>query len=135
MKINTWYLKNKEIIDIYYDHIISFINDNKFEINSDDATFFKIFVKMLYNRYQYDYKKEDYIYDINEEEEYIYYDIKYSEGIIDLYNILKNISIHYKFYIFDDKLSTDLNYFIFNNIIFNICNEDLIEINDNFNEY
>ena len=90
---------------------------------------------MLYNRYQYDYKKEYYIYGINEENEYIYYDMKYSEDIIDLYNILKNISIHYKFYIFDDKLSTDLNYFIFNNIIFNIYNEDLIEINDNFNEY
>ena len=135
MKINTWYLKNKEIVNICYDHLTSFVVYNNFEVNSDDVTFFKQFVKMLYNRYQYDYKKEYYIYDINKENEYIYYDMKYSEDIIDLYNILKNISIHYKFYIFDDKLSTDLNYFIFNNIFFDIYNEDIIDINDNFNEY
>ena len=135
MNINTWYLNNKEIINICYDHLISFIIYNYFEINSDDISFFKQFVKMLYNRYQHDYKKEDYIYDINKENEYIYYDMKYSEDIIDLYKTFKNISIHYKFYIFDDKLSTDLNYFIFNNIIFDIYNEDLIEINDNLNEY
>ena len=59
--------------------------------------------------------------------------MKYSEGIINLYNTLKKISIHYKFYIFDSKLSIDLNYFIFNNLIFEIYIEDILE--NNYNEY
>tara|TARA_R110002074_G_scaffold204750_2_gene373098 strand:+ start:7325 stop:7726 length:402 start_codon:yes stop_codon:yes gene_type:complete len=133
MEINKWYLKNKEIIDICYDHIISFIHGNQFKLTCDNTAFFKIFVKMLYNRYLNDYKKNDYIYNIEKEEEYTYYDMKYSEGIINLYNTLKKISIHYKFYIFDSKLSIDLNYFIFNNLIFEIYIEDILE--NNYNEY
>ena len=133
--LNKWLnTKNKytntkiiNIIDILFEYLYDYIqNNNELELQTDKNTFYKYFINFLYHEYLYPIKKIQYICtDKTFEDKYFdsqlfileYFELKYSEEIIDIYLEFKRIMYNYNFDLFNHKNDTSypLLLFIFYN--------------------
>jgi len=127
--MNTWYYKNKSIINFIYPIVYNFIlYSDKLKFKYDNKKTFTNFVLLLYERYYKDINEYKYIHISNTDaDDYTYFDLTYNNDIINLFTEIKNNCILDKFTIFENKTSNSLNYFIFNNTYIDNEYDDYVE--------
>lgn len=116
----------KDLLEIIFEYIYNFIiNENEIHLYTDKNSLFKNFCKFIYNQYVLNYKI-NYIhnekntpddYQENLEILFDYFNCKYSEDIINIYSIIKNITQNYNLSLFHNINDTSFPFseFIFYN--------------------
>jgi hypothetical protein len=120
---------NKEILDNLLNHILDFVNRNS------ELYFVNDFSSLKINFYNFVYHKKE--ININNDEKFNVFSMKHTSDISDLYLHLKNIAKSYNSQIFHHKNnnSYDLLCFIFQNIDFDLIEQEDINDNENEDEY
>ena len=134
-----WVLKNIDMINLFFDKLIIFIEKNNEEIQliTNEYSLYKKFYRFLYKNYILKKYKDNVILDNN----FDYFETMYCSDIIDLFNEFKSISYGFTNDIFKNINDPfDLIIFIYDNIellndyndLENILDE---EEYDEYNEY
>ena len=138
MEKYIWMNKNIEMIYHFIDELMFFINDNdkEFKLNTDIESFYEYFANFLYDIYYLNLYSGQINYDNN----FDYFDTKFSSEIIDLFSNMKNIAYGFTNDIFKHNNNAyDLIEFIYENIKleedFNDIKEELSEDDEQNEEY
>jgi len=134
-----WVLNNIDMINLFFDKLIIFIEKNNEEIQliTNEYSLYKKFYRFLYKNYILKKYKDNVILDNN----FDYFETMYCSDIIDLFNEFKSISYGFTNDIFKNINDPfDLIIFIYDNIellndyndLENILDE---EEYDEYNEY
>ena len=134
-----WVLKNIDMINLFFNKLIIFIekNNNEFQLITNEYSLYKKFYRFLYKNYILKKYHDNVVLDNN----FDYFETMYCSDIIDLFNDFKNISYGFTNDIFKNINDPfDLIIFIYDNIellndyndLENILDE---EEYDEYNEY
>ena len=110
-----WVLNNIDMINLFFDKLIIFIEKNNEEIQliTNEYSLYKKFYRFLYKNYILKKYKDNVILDNN----FDYFETMYCSDIIDLFNDFKNISYGFTNNIFKNINDPfDLIIFIYENI-------------------
>ncbi len=90
MNFNDWFDENQELISIMYQKLVDLIDTwHDVVFLSDKTSCFQHFVKTVYNEYVYELLSSNHELD---EESSVYFEMKYTEDITDLYIEFKTMS-------------------------------------------
>jgi len=140
----------KDLFEYLYDYINNINNINNMELllTTDKDSFFKYFLKFIYNEY-FLHKNMDYIvlnekniidkteYYENLEELFEYFNLKYSEDILNIFIYFKKMSNIYNVSLFNSKNDTSYPFieFIFYNYDINETEIEESDLNEDDSDY
>lgn len=133
MNFNDWFQENKEILSLMYQRLVNLI-DTWCDVYflSDKNACFQDFVKTVFDEYVNEFSSSNHELD---EESSLYFEMKYTEDITDLYIEFKNMSNNMCSIIFSNSTCTSdtLVNFIQKNIFVDLDYEtDIDSDNEDF---